>query len=289
MIRNLFVAALAAAALAAPAEAKRARMFTTTEKLVRADAVVVGKVTAIEKEPVTAPAEPGAKEKLSYRVAVVKVEGALVGAADATHVKIGFEPVSADPSVPAPPRRSGPSAFVPAADAEGLFFLTKHHSGDFYVITGMLAPVLTTAPDYKDQLALAKQAAAVLADPTKALKAEKPADRTFAANILVNKYRAYPESGGAVETAKVPADESQLVLKALAAADWKGDPNGRPDLNAFQSFSLLGLTDKDGWKQPAVKPGEDFVGKTKEAFVAWLDGPGKGYQINKLVVKKTGK
>lgn len=288
MIRNLFVAALVVAVLAAPAEAKRVRMFTTTEKLVRADAVVVGKVTALEKEPVTAPAAPGAKEKLSFRVAVVKVEGALVGAADVTHVKIGFEPVPADPSAPAPPRRSGPTPFAPAADSEGLFFLTKHHGGDFYVITGMLAPVLTAAPDYKDQVALAKQAAAVLADPAKALKTEKPADRTFAANVLVNKYRAHPE-GGEVGTARVPADESALVLKALAAADWKGDPNGRPDLNAFQSFSLLGLTEKDGWKPPVVKPGEDFIGKTKEAFVTWLDGPGKGYQINKLVVKKTGK
>jgi len=35
-----------------------------------------------------------------------------------------------------------------------------------------------------------------------------------------------------------------------------------------------------------VKPDEDFIDKTKEAFTAWVAGAGKDYQINKLVVKK---
>ncbi|HEY1186059.1 MAG TPA: hypothetical protein VGE74_00320 [Gemmata sp.] len=287
MIRTLFVAALAALLLVTPAEAKRVRMFTPLEKLARADAVVVGKVTAIEKEPAAVAAEPGAKEKLSYRVAVVKVETGLIGAANVTHIKVGFSPVAANADAPVRPGR-GLSPFSPTEGAEGVFFLTKHHTGDFYVIGTMLAPVLTTAPDYKDQLALVKKAAGVLADPMKALKADK-ADRAFAANVLLSKYRAYPDGGGEVGTVKVDAEESKLILKALAEGNWKGDPNTPNDIGAYLSFSLLGLNDKDGWKQPVVKPGEDFIEKTKEAFVKWLDGPGKNYQVNKLVAKKSGK
>jgi len=57
-------------------------------------------------------------------------------------------------------------------------------------------------------------------------------------------------------------------------------------LGVSAAFSVLGLNDKDGWKYPMVKPGEDFIDKTKEAFTAWLAGPGKDYQVSKLVPKK---
>ncbi|MDY3551766.1 hypothetical protein R5W24_000845 [Gemmata sp. JC717] len=286
MIRTLFVAALAALLLVTPAEAKRVRMFTPLEKLARANAVVVGKVTAIEKEPALVPAEPGAKEKVSYRVAVVKVETPLIGAGEVTHIKVGFEPTGTNIDAPAPPRRGGLSPFRPTVDAEGLFFLVKHPTGDFYTITPMLSPILADTADYKDRVAEAKKAAAALADPMKALKADRAADRTLAANVLVAKYRAYPEGGGEATIAKVPADESALLLKTLAEADWKAEASG---LTAYQSFSMLGLNDKDGWKFPMVKPGEDFITKTKEAFVKWLDGPGKTYQIDRFTAKVPGK
>ena len=51
MTRNLFLAAVAVAALAVPAGAKRiARPFTPVEKFARSEIVVAGKVSAIEKE-----------------------------------------------------------------------------------------------------------------------------------------------------------------------------------------------------------------------------------------------
>lgn len=284
MTRTLLVAPLVALALAAPVDAKRIRMFTPTEKALRADAVVVGKVTAIEKEPTAVPGAPGEPGARSYRVAVVKVETGLIGAANVTHVKIGFEPVAPDA-----PRRSGPGPFVPTEGTEALFFLTKHPAGDFYTVSPMLSPTDTTALDYKDQIALVKRAAAVLTDPVKALKADRADDRSFAANMLVNKYRAYPESGGEVENIKVPADESRLVLKTLAESDWKPAPNAPDTLNPYRTFGLLGLNNQDGWTPPATKPGEDIVAATKEAFVKWLDGPGKGYQIRAFALKKPGK
>lgn len=293
MIRYFLAAAVAALALATPVEAKRAiRIFTPIEKLIRADAVVVGKVTAIEKDAVLAEPFPGVKEKQTYKVGVIKVENGLVGAANVTHVKVAFTPPPpADPNAPpvVRPGRGGLGPVYLTEGMEGLFYLTKHHSGEFYVINPIMAPAEAKAEGYKEQVELAKKGAAVLADPAKALKADKAADRGFAAILMVGKYRSYPENvpeGAKVENEKVSADESKLLLKALAEANWKGDPNDPNAPNAYQAFSQLGLNDKDGWKFPMVKPGEDFIDKTKEAFTAWLAGAGKDYQISRFVVKK---
>ncbi|VTR98069.1 unnamed protein product [Gemmata massiliana] len=293
MTRKLLVAAVAALVLVAPVEAKRIlRNFTATEKLVRADAVVIGKVSAIEKELVSATPVPGAPDKLSYKIGVIKIETGLAGTANVTHIKVGFLPPA--PVAPAPagappgrPIRGGLPPINLTEGQEGLFYLTKHHSGDFYTISPMMPPTDAKAEDYKAQIEQVKKGLAVLADPVKALKSEKADDRAFAAHVLVNKYRAYPEGGGEVEDAKVPAEESQLVLKAIAAGNWKPDPNAKDAINFYQAFGMLGLNDdQDGWKYPMAKPGEDFTDKTKEAFVKWLDGPGKSYQINKFVKKK---
>jgi len=289
MFRVLSLASVAALVLVAPVEAKRVmRLFTPVEKLVRADVVAVGKVTALEKDLVTAAPLPGAAEKLTYKIAVLKVENGLYGTANITHVKVGFiPPAPVDPApVPVRPVRGGFQQVNLTAGQEGLFYLTKHHSGEFYVINPLMAPTEAAADGFKDQVALVKKGVAVLADPMKALKADKADDRFFAANVLVTKYRTYPEGGGEVENVKVPADESKLILKALAEGNWKSDPNAPQAFNAYQSFGQLGLTDKDGWAVPAVKPGEDFIETTKEAFAAWVAGAGKDYQIEKMVVKK---
>jgi hypothetical protein len=292
MFRYSLAAALAAALLAVPAGAKRvARIFTPLDCVVRADAVVVGKVTAIEKEQVTAAPAPGDPSKLSYSVAVVKVESGLFGADNATHVRVAFIP-------PAPERREPPAAGAPGRapartgfqpvhlkeGTEGLFYLSKHHGGQFYVIQPIMRPAETKFDGYKDELALAKRACAVFRDPLKALKAEKAEERGFAALVLVNKYRAYPENPGVqYEQGRVTAEESRLILKGLTEASWKPDVKGG---DAYRAFASLGLTAQDGWKHPALKPGEDFAAKTKEAFAEWLAGPGKDYQIRKWVPKK---
>ena len=288
MTRYVLTAAVAALVLATPVEAKRAiRLYTPIEKLVRADAVVVGKVTALEKDTVDATPVPGAPDKVTYKVAVIKVESGLAGAANVTHVKVAFvPPAPVDPAAPVRPGRGGFQPVNFTVGQEGLYYLTKHHSGEFYVVSPMLVPAEAAADGYKAQVALVKQGAAVLADPAKALKAEKAGDRSFAASVLVSKYRAVPEGGGEVATAKVPADESRLVLTALAEGSWKADPTDPQAPGAYHAFGQLGLTEKDGWKYPVVKPGEDFTEKTREAFAAWLAGPGKDYQINQFVVKK---
>jgi hypothetical protein len=289
MIRTAFVAAVAALVLAPTVEAKRAiRIFSPTEKLVRSDVVAVGKVTAIEKDDVLAPQFPGAPDKVAYKIAVVKIETGLVGANNLTHVKIGFLPPPMDPNAPPGGRPiPGRGGFQPVnitKDMEALFFLRKHHSADFYTVEPIMAPTDTKDEGYKAQLELVKKGAGVIADPTKALKAERADDRLFAAALLVTKYRSYPDNAPEVENVKIGADESKLILKAIAEGDWKKDQDGVSP-HPYQAFSMLGLNETSGFKFPQVKPGEDFITKAKDTYTAWLAGPGKDYQITKLVAK----
>jgi hypothetical protein len=285
MLRTAFVAAVAALVLAPAADAKRAiRIFSPTEKLVRSDVVAVGKVTAVEKDEVLAPQFPGATDKAAYKIAVVKIENGLVGANNITHVKIGFIPAAEGAPGGGRPGRGGYAPVNITKDMEALFYLKKHHSADFYTVEPIMAPTDTKDENYKAQLETVKKGAAVIADPMKALKAEKADDRMFAAALLVTKYRSYPENAPEVENVKIGADESKLILKAIAEGDWKKDQDGIAP-HPYQAFSMLGLNKTSGFKFPQVKPGEDFITKSKETYIAWLADAGKDYQITKLVAK----
>lgn len=286
MIRYCLLATAAAAVFAVPVEAKRvARAFTPVEKVARAEIVVAGKVSAIEKDLVNAIRFPGDTEKVGHKVAVIKIDKGLVGGQGVTHVKVGFvPPPPVDPNAPVRPGRGGFQQFELKEGQEGVFFLTKHPSGEFYTASPMMAPLDSKAENYKAQTEMVAKAAAIFADPMKLLKSDKAGERYFAATALLTRYRSYPETGGEVDTVKVPAEESKLILKALAEGDWKKyDPD---TINGMQAFYQLGLTDMDGWKQPQPKPGTDFAETMKEAFVKWLAGAGKDYQIGKLVPKK---
>ena len=67
------------------------------------------------------------------------------------------------------------------------------------------------------------------------------------------------------------------------------------DPNAYFAFGQLGLTEKDGWKQPQfprVQPGQpqpDYPAIVKDAYVKWLGDAGKDYVVKKVVAKKTDK
>lgn len=261
-------------AVAVPARADRVGpAASAAERALRVPVVFVGKVAAIEKATVEAEPYPGAGTKLAYTVAVVKVETALAGADGMTHVKIGFAPM----------RRY---AITLKDGQSALFFVAKHHDAPFHVIPYMTPPIDTAEGGYKQQLEGATAALAVVADPGKALKAEKAEDRAAAAAAIVFKLRHPPEEAPkGNEAILLAADESRTILKALAGAAWKEDRHDLT-LNGFRSFVLLGLTDADGWKPPAAEAGKDYVETTRAAFAAWLDGPGKEYRIKKLVPKK---
>jgi hypothetical protein len=304
MRRYLFAAALVAGLVAAnESVAKLMIAFRPApQRAVTADAVVVGKVTAIEKDTVDALPFPGAKDKIAYKVAVVKIQTNLAGANNLTHIKVGFiPPAKAQPPAPPPPGqpairpirpiRPGLQAPELKEGQEMLFFLGKHSSADFYVMPGMSPPVDVTTDAGKKEVEAVKRVTELLADPMKGLKSDKADVRAETAAVMVLKYRSYPDSGGETEQVAIGADESKLILKAIAEADWKSVQTNPGMPNALQAFAQLRLTDKDGWKQPVfpkAAPGQpvDFAAIQKDAFVKWLAGPGKDYQIKKVVAKK---
>jgi hypothetical protein len=272
----------ALAALLVVGQARADRIAPTAqpvERALRVPVVIVGKVAAVEKDTIDAPLYPGAPNKVAHKIAVVKVEANLAGAENTTHLKVGFVPSGAPGVRPG----RGPENPELKEGQVWLFFLTRNPDGTFHV-PYMTPPVSEKASDYKTQVEDVKNILAAVKDPAKSLKAEKPADRFVAAVALIYKYRTVPEgTAKGVETVTLSADESRPVLKALTEGTWKNDG---PTLNGFRAFSMLGLTEADGWKPPVARPGQDFDELTREAFAKWLAGPGKDYRIKKLVPRK---
>ena len=254
------------------------------ERALGVPVVVVGKVTSIEPDTVESIPYPGAPNKVAYRIAVVKIEAALAGAAGMTHLKVGFiPPAKADPTVRLP-LRPHPAQPELREGKEMLFFLRKHPEGGFYLFTYSTPPVESTSVEFKPQIEFVKKALAVVEDPIAALRSKKATDRFDAATVLITKYRSLPDGASDVESLPLAAEENRLILTAFAAGDWHFDPQGIR-LNGITALYRLGLDEKDGWKAPAAKPGEDYTETTRYAFVAWLAGPGKDYRIKKIVPK----
>lgn len=276
-----------------PASAFVMAFRTPMQRALSADVVVVGKVTAIEKETVDAQPFPEAANKVAHKVAVVKVETPIAGADNLAHLKVGFvPPAKFDPAAPPPPaafaRVQGRGPAVPELKEgqEYVFFLKRHPDGGFFVIPNLSPPIDLTEPPAKKEVEAITAGLALLADAAKNLKADNPEVRYQTAALLLGKYRSYPDFAPQVEPVPIPAEESRLILKGLLAGDWTKTDRDAPT-NVFYS---LGLTDKDGWAAPKRVPNQrpaDYNAALKTAFAAWLDGPGQTYQIKKLMPKAT--
>jgi hypothetical protein len=277
---RFLLASAAIVAIALPVRADRmAPIAQPIERALRTPVVVVGKVTAVEKDAVEATLYPGTTNKVAHKIAVVKIETNLAGADNTTHLKVGFVPAGAG-------GRRGPDNPTLKEGQEWLFFLVKHHTGEFYAIPYMTPPLDATAAGFKGQVEAVKNALAIIADPAKALKVAKAEDRFAAAVLIAYKLRTPPEgSFKGTEGVALTADESRPILKALVESAWKDDP-GFTTISGYRSFVMLGLTEADGWKAPAAEAGKDYVELTRTAYIKWLDGPGKDYRIKKLVPKK---
>ncbi|MBA4190939.1 MAG: hypothetical protein C0467_23370 [Planctomycetaceae bacterium] len=265
-------------------------------RAIMAETVVVGKVTGFENELVQALPHPGVKEKVGFKVATIKIDTGLIVAGNTKEIRIGsIAPVKLDPNAPIgavqPIASCRHQVFELKEGQELILFLAKHPSGDFYTIPSGTPPVDLKTEQGKKDLESVKNVVAILADPIKALKSEKPEVRAEAATVMVLKHRNYPVLGGEVEQVAIGADENTLVLKALTEGDW-GIQNARFDAppSPFQAFQSLNLTAKDGWITPVIvnapgAPPVDYGMVQKDAFMKWLDGAGKNYQIKKLVPK----
>ena len=301
MRRFFLVAALATLALtAAPASALvMIANFNTAQKALQADAVVVGKVSEIEKEEVEVLPHQGATDKTKMKVAVIKIETGLVGAKNVTHVKVLMpgaaaeqpaQPLPGRPGIGRPIRLGGFGPISLKEGEEGLFFLAKHPTAaNYFTINPGHNPIPAKAETYKDDVAKVKAVVAVVADPMAALKADKPADRLTAAATLIQKYRR-----GLTVPAKevaVPAEETKAILKTLLDADWTAADKPTPGFD-YQSapsnlVGQLGLYpgSPNGLAQFQTKPGESYNAKYFEAFKAWHAKAGDKFDVKKFVPK----
>jgi len=285
-------------AFVGPVSALMIAIKAPVQRALSADVVVVGKVTGIAKDDVEANAPfAGSKEKLKYKVATVKIATGLAGADKMTEIKIGFvAAVKPDPNAPVKPIIRPRPGFQGVELKEGqelLLFVTKHPTGDFYIIGNMDAPIDVTTEQGKKELESIKKLTTTLADPMKSLKSDKPEVRGETATALVMKYRSYPAFGGEVAQVALGADESKLILKGLIDGEWSNNFRGGAvgGLSAMQAFYSLGLTEKDGWVAPVIAnvpgaPPVDYAAVNRDAFAKWVDGAGAKYLVKKVVAKK---
>ncbi|HMF11177.1 MAG TPA: hypothetical protein VKE94_02695, partial [Gemmataceae bacterium] len=144
----LWLTGTASAWAGAPAPPPQAWIRATT-----ADVIVVGKVTTIEDRKVRAERFLG--DSGEYTVAVVKVEEALLGAKDLTHVKVGSLP-------PVP----GRGRFFPSArllkGQEVLLFLTPHAREPFLVPLDAFGVIDKRTPTFAGDLDSVRRAARAL-------------------------------------------------------------------------------------------------------------------------------
>ena len=240
-------------------------------RMARASMTLVGTVASIEDKPVLALPYPGAMEKVPYRVAVVKVDQGLIGTAGATHVRVGFVEMQN-------PRRPIQNL---KADQQVLLFLKPHPQEGFQVSSVYYYGfVYGSEPSFKVQVDEAVKAAKVLANPLATLKGDDRAARAQVAGVLLHRYAA--ERGPNTKQEPIDAEESRLILKALAETEWNPTAPvqaGSYALSFPQTFALLGLTEADGWKPPA-----NFK-EFPDAARKWLMDNAGTYRVKRSVPK----
>lgn len=299
-LRTQFALVLVASSLFGFSAVAKALMIAAAPKPAalagQADVVVIGKVVEVEKDAVEASPYKGAQkgEKMSYKIAVVKIDEAIIGGKGLTQFRVGFpegatpggKPATADlPPAGGPvrirPVGRGPAPVALTAGTEGVFFLTPHHDGEFYILAynGMGAPLNKKDENYKKELEAIKKVAKTIEDPVSALKVKDLDDRFNAALLILQRYNTNRSGGNTREA--IPAEENKLIVALMQELPWTPS-NVKPRLGSdpappsrSQLWYMINPAEQ-GFKQPArtpVKPGQprpDFNKVMDEATAAFL-------------------
>jgi hypothetical protein len=290
MRRQCMAVGLAVACFTASTVAAKAIMIAPPpgpQRLVTAQCVVVGKVTAIEEKTIEASPAAGAP-KVLYKVAVVKISDEVKGASGLTSIRVGFVP-PVDP--PAPPVNGPPIRPIRrfpqtnlAIGQEAVFFLKKHHEKDFYVAP-MFYDVVNKEGNaaFDKDVALLKKSARILKNPDESLKSKDAEERLLAAGLLVTSYRT-PQGTGKQKLEPIDAAQSKLILEAIAAGDWS--KQGRGEITPMSVFGSLNLTPEDGWKPGPFK---NYPVEFPAAAKKWLQDNAGKYRVKRFVAEEAGK
>jgi hypothetical protein len=270
----------------------------------QSDVIVIGKVAEIEKDTVEATPFKGAPkdQKITYKIAVLKIEESIVGGKGLTQFRVGFPDGAgaAQPPVnrPGVAIRPAPGRIAPVAltaGMEGCFFLSRHHSADFYVIAsnGMGAPLNKKDENYAKQLEEIKKVAKIIDDPVSGLKAKELDDRYQAALITLQRYQMNPGGGSAREA--IPAEENKLILALLTELPWQAKMDkprtGSDPVPPSRSQLWYMINPQEfGFKQPAFPkqkkgdPPVDFNKIMDDATMAFLKD-----NMDKIKIKRFAK
>ena len=270
-------------------------------RLMQADAIVVGRVVAMEPMDIDASPSPG-QANVKYRVTVVQVSEIIHGLAkDTKNVRVAFvmqpnnvpggpgiQILPAQPAQPAIQPFPGRRPFIQQVNLQvgqdGMFALSKHHKEKFYLVPNYTNFIQReNNPGFENEVKTAKQLSKAMADPVAALKAEDKQDRYTAAAILITKYRSNP-TGLPTKSEPISKEESKLILQALQGGDWTIGRFNAQIPNPFELFGQLNIGPNDGYK-PIIRNQQDQA----TAMQKWLDENASKYVIQKLVTDPNAK
>ena len=235
------------------------------DRIARSDIVVLGRVVAMEPKDVEAVLSLAHPYRLDYRIAVVKVAEVIHGPKDVKQLRLGFVSPDQNRAVDKTGKNMpslGQADFRSVKEGQdGLFFLRKHHQSDFYVNTMLIGGFLPSgaAPEFAKNLEIARRLSKVLEFPLEALKADNASNRFLAATMLINRYRLDGIKASKLPEKGIDAEESKLLLKTLAEAEWKDVKeaitiNNMYPPHPYRVFLQLGVTKADGYDPPKMLP-----------------------------------
>jgi hypothetical protein len=239
------------------------------QRVALADAVVVGRLTKTEEEPVQA--FPLLKvrggPRVSFKISQVCVDRVLVGEAGLEHVRVGISPGLSIPSL--------------TEGQSGCFFLHKHPKEPFYVLSAASDFIDSRDDEFARALALAGRCAGLLGNTDEGLRSRDADDRLLTAAMLIFRFRtARYVYSGAPRTEPIDPELSRRLLAVLAEGPLS-DKAAREPTGRLTLFFRLGLTEEDGWDPPKSLPG------ISAAAEKWLGENAGTYRIRRYVPEQT--
>jgi hypothetical protein len=242
------------------------------QRVATADLVVLGKVTAVDDEPVQAYplARSATTPKVAFQVTTVRVESVIVGAEKLDEVRVAFM---------APPAPNKPRVTLRAGQA-GCLFLRKHPEEPFHVVSTQWDLIDGTSKDFAKDLALIRRCARLLADPGPGLRSKDADERLLTAAVLVFHYRTVRYVyKGPPRTEPTDAEQSRLILKILGDGDLEPPDLDEP-FTRLSLFLSMNLSARDGWVPPRA------LREIPDAARKWLDEHTESYRIPRFVPDK---